>query len=301
MYKLIVENTDIISYSNTIAWNNDSETLGTQLTFDSIKEFPTGSVVSLWNDSLEIVRGEAIKPTQKRWNYSYVCQDYSFYLKNKVVKQFNNVCASDAISSLLGGAYIVGDIVSIPTIITKLYKGKTLAEIIEDILTLAEADQGVTYFKEIEGNILYIRKLEDMIITPNIILPKDISIEKSMENMKNRIEVTASGESNTSILAVAEGTSDQQNFYGLLIDQLTVDDKNTAQAQNIANNALLTSNKIAYQSTFEVVAVDGGDTIKANRMIYLKAGTRLDGYYKIKSANHTLTKGIHKVNICIVW
>jgi hypothetical protein len=321
MYKLIVENQDIMSYCNNIAWNNDSQTLGTQLNFDSIKEFVTGSAVSLWNDSLEIVRGVAIKPTEKRWSYGYVCQDYSFYLKNKITIQFNGMCASDAIDSLLGSAYIIGDIVPIPTLISKIYKEKTLSEIIEDILTISEADQAVTYFKEIEGNILYIRKLEDMIITPNILLPKEINIEKSMENMKNRIEIVSNVSSKTSIAktskktgnittsvktskesitAVAEDTTNQP-FYGVLTDQQTVKDENTAQAQNIANYQLSILNKIEYQATFEVVAVEGGDTIKANRMIYLKAGQKLDGYYKIKSANHTLTKGIHKVNICIVW
>ncbi len=300
MHKLIVQDADILPYSNNLTWNNDSDTLGTQLNFESIKEIPTGTVVSLWNDSLEIFRGMTLKPTQKRWTYSYVCQDYSFYLKNKVTKQFDNMAASDAIKSLLSEAYIIPDIIYIPTKITKIYKEKTLSEIIEDILTLATADQGITYFKEIEGNILYIKKLEDMIITPNILLPKDITISQSMENMKNKIEIVINGESNTSIVATAEDTS-VQGFYGVLADQQSVDDKDIAQAQNMADNALKESNRIQYSTSLEVVAVDGGDSIKANRMIYLQAGIRLNGYYKIKSANHTLTKGKHKVSIILEW
>lgn len=300
MYKLMVNGTDIIDNSNNITWGNDSDTLGTQLNFDSIKEFIPGTVVSLWNDSLEIFRGIALKPTQKRWVYSYVCQDYSFYLKNPVIKQFNNVRADEAIKSLASEAYITAIIADIPTLINKIYHSKTLSEIIDDILSQAQADQGSTYFKEIEGNILYVRKLEEMKITPAIILPKEINIDKSIENMKNRIEIVSNSEENNAIIATAEDTSNQ-NFYGILIDQQSVDDKNIAQAQNIANNALAIANKIEYKSTFEVVAVTGGDTIKANRMIYLHAGTRLNGYYKIKSANHTLTKGLHKVDITITW
>lgn len=300
MYKIIVENTDIINYCNNITWNNDADTLGTQLNFDSIKDIAVGSVVSLFNESREIFRGIAIKPSQKRWTWGYTCQDYSFYLKNKVIKQFNNISASEAIKSLLGEAYIVSEVVDIPTKITKIYKSNTIAEIIDDILEQAKADQGFEYFKEIESNVLYIRKLVEMKINPNIFLPKDIQIDKSMENMKNRVQVISNKEKNTAILATAEDSS-QQWFYGLLTDIQSVDDKNIAQAQNIADNALKESNKIIYSSSFEVIALEGGDDIKANRMIYLKAGSRLDGYYKIKSAKHTLTKGLHKVNISIEW
>jgi hypothetical protein len=302
MYKLIVNNTDILNYSNTLSWNNDSDSLGTQLSYDSIKEIPVGTVAQLFNDDNEIFRGIALKPIKKRWIWSYTFQDYSFYLKNNKmpIKQFNKVKASDAITSLIGEYYLVGNIVDIPTIIDQYYSNKSVNDIIEDILKQASEDQGKTYFKEIQGNILYIYTIDDMKISPKIILPKNIDIEKSMENMKNSITVISGSNEKTVIQATAKDTS-QQGFYGILSDVLTVDDKNVAQAQNIANNALLTNNKISYQSSFEVVAISGGDTIKSNRMIYLKAGNILDGYYKIKNASHTLTKGLHKVNITIVW
>jgi len=300
MYKLIVQNTDIINDCENITWNNNSDTLGTQLSFDTIKEFPAGNVVSLWNDTREIFRGIALKPTQKRWNYSYTCQDYSFYLKSKLIKQFNGMSASEAIKSLLSEAYIIGDIVDIPTQITKIYKNNTLADIIEDILKQSKDDQGLEYFKEIEGNILYIRKVEDMKIQPNILLPKTIDITSSIENMKNKIIVTTNDENNANIVASAEDTS-QQPFYGVLSDIESVDDKNIAQAQNIADNKLRELNKVTYSTSLDLIAIEGGDDIKDNRMIYLNAGSRLTGYYKIKSASHTLTKGLHKVNINIEW
>ncbi len=302
MYKLIVNNENIINYSDNIAWNSDSDLLGTQLSFDSIREIKTGTVVQLFNDSVEIFRGIALKPTQKRWTWSYTCQDYGFYLKNNkvAIKQFNNATASDAIKSLLDENYLTYSIPDIPTQINQFYTDKSYVDIIEDILKQATADQANTYFYEIQGNIFYIYNVSDMKITPNIILPKDINIEASMENMKNRITVISGNDDKATIEATAEDTS-QQGFYGVLSDVQTVDDKNIAQSQNIANNTLAKSNKIEYQSTFEVIAVDGGDTIKPNRMIYLKAGTRLDNYYKIKTANHTLAKGMHKVNVTITW
>lgn len=302
MYEIIVNSVDIIAYCNNIGWNSDADSLGTQLSFDSIKEIITGSVVQLFNDDIEIFRGIALKPIQKRWTYSYTCQDYSFYLKNNKVdiKQFNGISASDAIKSLLDEAYLTYSIPDIPTVINQFYTNKSFAEMIDDILKQAEADQGSTYFYEIQGDIFYIYNVSDMQITPNVILPKDIDIEMSMENMKNSITVISGSGDKTVIEASAEDTTNQ-GFYGILHDVVSVDDKNIAQSQNIANNTLATSNKIEYQSTFEVVAVSGGGTIKPNRMILLQAGTRLNNYYKIKAANHTLTKGIHKVNLTIIW
>lgn len=301
MYRIIVNNVDIIKDCDNITWNNDSDSLGTQLSFDSIKEIPVGTVVQLFNDDNEIFRGIALKPIQKRWTWSYTCQDYSFYLKSKIpIKQFNGVAASEAIKTLLDEAYLTYNIVDIPTSIKQFYINRGRSDIIDDILDQSTKDQGISYFKEIQGNILYIYNTDELKINPKVILPKEINVESSMENMKNRVYVISGNNDKTIIQATAEDSS-KQWFYGILTDVLTVDDKNLAQAQNIANNALSNSNKVEYQSTFEIIAIEDGDTIKANRMIYLNAGSRLSGYYKIKNAQHTLTKGMHKVNITITW
>ena len=301
MYKLITDNTDILYASNTVSWASDIETLGTQITFDSIKDLYEGQVVSLFSDSRELVRGVIIRKKPSRWTWSYTVQDYSRYLKNKIIKQFNNYKASDAISSLLSETYITGEIVDIPTVITTMYKNKSRSEIIDDILDQAKQDQGIEYFKEIEGTTLYVRKVQDMKVNPNILLPKDISPESSIENLKNRIEIISNSEDNNSIIASAEDTS-KQYWYGILSDQIEVDDKNISQAQNIANNTLSESNMIEKScSISDIMVLDGGEDIKANRLIYLNAGSRLCGYYKIKNAAHTLQKGIHKVNLTIEW
>ncbi|WP_171773637.1 XkdQ/YqbQ family protein [Clostridium beijerinckii] len=302
MYRLMVNGINIINDSDNITWNSDSDSLGTQLSFDSIKEILTGTVVHLFNDDIEIFRGITLKPIQKRWTWSYTCQDYSFYLKNDKIpiKQFNGIAASEAINQLLSEAYLTGEVVNIPTSIDQYYSNTNRDSIIEDILKQASQDQGTTYFKEIQGITTHVYDIAEMKISPNIILPKEINIEASMENMKNVVVVISGNENSTVIQATAQDTS-KQNFYGVLTDVISVDDKNIAQAQNMADNALASSNKIEYQSTFEVVAVSGGDTIKANRLIYIHAGRRLNDYYKIKNAQHTLVKGMHKVNMTITW
>ena len=68
--------------------------------------------------------------------------DYSFYFKNEVIKQFNGIKASSAITSLLKEYGISSEIVNIPTTINKIYK-QSINDIIEDILKQAEEDQGI--------------------------------------------------------------------------------------------------------------------------------------------------------------
>ncbi|NFO89155.1 hypothetical protein FDC58_17755 [Clostridium botulinum] len=301
MYKLVTDNIDIMYNSNNIQWNTDTDTLGTQMSFDTIKDLYEGQVVSLFSDDRELVRGIIVEKTWNRWTFSYVVQDYSFYLKNKIpFKQFNRMKASDCIVSLLGEAYMTGSIVNIPTIITEMYRGKTRLDIIDDILEKAQNDQGIEYFKEIECTTVYIRQLQEMKITPAIEISKDVNVESSIENLKNRISVISNSTDDNSIYASAEDAT-YQYWYGVLEEVEEVDADNIANAQNIANNKLNELNKIERSTSIEIVCLDDGADIKANRLIYLNAGSRLCGFYKIKSASHTLNKEIHKVSLEIEW
>lgn len=298
-YNLMYKTVDLMPFSNNISWNSDADTLGTQLSFECVKDIDEGSVINLFINGVEYFRGVIINKTEGRWYFSYVVNDYSFYLKNKTIKQFNKIPASDAISSIMGECYIQADVVSIPTKINKIYK-TSYADMIDDILEQAQADQGVEYFKEIDVTTLRIKQVQDQKIAPKIILPDTIDIESSIEKMKNKIIVTSTGDESAKVYAAAEDTT-YQWFYGVLSDVIEIEDKDVAQAQNMANNMLSKYNKIFKNTTFEVIAVEGAETIKANRLLYISIGKRLNSFCKIKSATHTLSNGLHKVNINVEW
>lgn len=302
MYKLITDGNDILYNSNNLSWGDTSDSLGTQLSFDTLKNLYMQQVVSIYLFDKEIFRGVVINKTENLngIDYNYVVQDYSYYMNNKVIKQFNNLQGDKAINSLLGEAYIIGVIDTIPTLINAIYK-KSVNEIIEDILEQATNDQGIEYIKELEANILYIRKLQDLKINPNVIIEDGVAIKSSTENMKNSIKVTDNNEDNTNLYATAE---DSSNFawYGKLSDIVDIDVENVSKAKNIANNKLNEINKIEKSSsiTLLVVEEDVNHIIKSNRLIYLNQGKFL-GYYMIKSANHSLQDGVHKVNVELEW
>ncbi|HEY5582930.1 MAG TPA: hypothetical protein VIK78_00340 [Ruminiclostridium sp.] len=299
MYNLFAKNIDILPKSNNISWSSDIDTLGTELSFDSLYDLSEGTIVNLYIDGVECFRTITIKKSEGKFSYNYTCLDFSFYLKNEVIKQFNSVSASNAITSLLSEYGIKSRVVNIPTKIKKIYKDEAISSIIDDILEQAETEQGITYFKEMQVNTLVINKLADMKITPTILIGKEITINSSIEELKNKILIVSSGENSNSILATVQDTSSQSKF-GLLQQIESVDDKNVAQAKNIASNLLKANNKIFKDTSFDVLGIKYAEAIKANRLIQLKVG-KLDGWYRIKSASHNLSNGKHTVNIGLEW
>lgn len=298
MYKLIARNIDILPRSNNISWSSDIDTLGTELSFDSMYDLADGTIVSLYINNKEFLRTMLTNKSEGKFSFNYKCLDFSMYLKNEVIKQFNNLSASDAISSLLNQYKIKNRIVNIPTKIKKIYKDVEISSIIDEILELAEKEQGIKYFKEMQVDTLVIKKLQDMKITPKILINKDIVINSSISDLKNKIIIVDSGDSNK-ILATAEDKSSQSKF-GLLQQMESVDKKDIAQAKNLANNILKSSNKIFKDTSLSVLGIKDADTIKANRLINLNVG-KLNGWYRIKSASHNLSNNKHTVNIGLEW
>lgn len=299
MHKLMVNGIDILPKSNNVAWNSDIDTLGTELSFDSLYSLVEGSVVSFYYNGKEYIRAVVVKKTEGKFSYSYTCFDFSFYLKNEVVKQFNT-SASKAIISLLNEFGIKNSIVNIPTKINKIYKDESIAGIIDDILEQAENDQGIKYFKEMQINSLVVSKLTDMKITPKVLIGSDITINSSIEEMKNKILIVSESESSNTVIATAEDKSNQSRF-GLLQEVESVAEKDVAQAKNIANNLLRAKNKIFKDTSIPLVGIKDAETIRANKLIELNIGKKLSGWYRIKSAGHSLSNNIHSVTISLEW
>ncbi len=299
MYKLLCRKTDILPCSNNITWSSDIDTLGTQLSFDSLYNLSEGSIVSLFINNKEYLRTIVVKKSEGKFSNNYTCFDYSWYLKNEVIKQFNGVSASTAIRSLLSERNMKSNIVNIPTKIKKIYKDQTIASIIDDILDQAQKEQGIKYLKEMQVNTLIVSKLHDMKIAPKILISKDITINSSIEELKNKILIVNGGEENTKILAVAEDKSCQSQV-GLLQMIESVDDKEVAKAKSVASNLLKENNRIFKDTSFDVLGIKDAETIKSNRLIYIKA-KKLNGWYRIKSASHTLSNNKHTVNIGLEW
>ena len=137
---------DLTEVTGNVVLNTSMETLGASLTFDLARNYhdanfatcekiSVGDVIALSNEK-ELFKGVVLDITTSKFVKNIKCLDYCFYLnKNKILKQFEEISASDAIKQLLQEAQApIGTISSFDTSISKIYNSNTVAEIIDDIL-----------------------------------------------------------------------------------------------------------------------------------------------------------------------
>lgn len=289
---------NILPIANNLSWSNDIDTLSTSLSFDSILDLAEGRTkLVLKKDKTIIFEGIVVSKTNKENIHSYTAMDYAFYLnKNKYVMQFRNVYAKSAIQQICKKVGINNNITWLGTRINKLYYQESLSDIIKDILEQCKREIGEHYIMEMQGKTLYINRLIDLKINAKLLIGKDYSIDRSMEELKNRI-ITVNNDGK--ILADVRD-SNRIRTYGELTDIISVDDKNTSQAYNIAKNELREKNKTKKEITFNTIDTGKGIYINCNRIIRVdvrKYG--VNGWYRIKSTQHTLNNNLHKIGITI--
>lgn len=292
---------DILPKCNNLSWSSDGETLATSLIFDSLYDLAEGRThIILKKDSKVVFTGVIVNKTNKDLSSSYTAMDYGFYLnQNKLIIQFNNVNAKQAIQQLCSKFNIKTSITTLNTKIKQIYKDKSISDIIKDILDQCKNEIGEDYIFEMQGDILYINKLSDMKVDYKLLLGKDYSVTRSMENRKNRIIVVSNQESSTRIF---QDISDKESIsiHGQLTEIISVEDKDIAQVKNIAKNNLSLLNRTSKEISIQAIAVENGESIKAKRMIYIDISKYgVAGWYKIKNANHNLSNNIHKINLTI--
>ena len=325
-YSLILAKNSGMSYNITklisnLNWSDDLETLGTKLNFDFARNMndkymsrfdiaECGDKIVLSNGTNEVFRGIITDLDWSKYGKGVTCFDYAFYLnQSKTVKQFYKIQASKAITELCKLFNVpVGKIEVMNTRITKIYKDKTIAEIIKDIIQQVEHETGVKYRLETRAGKVYVIKYYEISINPtfqpseNIPSFKilnaigDISKSESIQDMRNSILVTSDDEKSTKINATEK---DQKNIdtYGLLQEVMTVDKKDESQARQIAKNKLKELNKIQKDITVNLL---GNDEFRAGRILSIEnALFSLSGKYLIKSSNHSVNGSIHKCSVTL--
>ncbi|MEY8001620.1 hypothetical protein AB8U03_15730 [Clostridium sp. Mt-5] len=292
---------NIMPYANNLQWTDDKDTLAVTLTFDSILDLAEGrSHVILKKDNKIVFYGVMTQKVNKDKSSSYTVQDYAFYLnKNEDIFQCNGINAKEAIYQLLAKYYIGGAVIPLNTKITKFYKGKTIADIIKDIISQCSSEINEDVIMEMRSTVLWIDKVSNLKLDCQYILANDFQITRSMEDMVNSVIVSSNTESDASILAQA---SDENNIqiFGRMTKVLTVDGQNESQAQNTAQNYLNNFNSTKRELTVTLLDVAGCEDIRANRKINIQIPKYgMDGYYGVKSAQHTLANSIHKIAVTI--
>lgn len=300
--------TDISKMAGSINLTTSIDTLGASFEFSMPRNFKdsnyaltetikTGNIIKFENEK-NIFTGVIVDIDTLKFSKEIKCFDFYFYLnKNKVIKQFNNLNASSCIENLLKsiGAKI-GKIERIATSIDKIYKNRTVAEIIDDILKIVNDETGKKYLLEIEGttfNLIAHRKIKVQ-VTNNIFgMP---TLTESIADMKNVVLVVSNDSEDESIYAKAEDKESIKK-YGMLQEIVEVDpDKDDiSKVRNIAAQKLKELNKVLTTSSLDVL---GNDELRAGRLLDVEIKEfGIKEEFLIKSCTHIFPKGNHICNL----
>ncbi|MEG2256283.1 MAG: hypothetical protein RSC21_05735 [Cetobacterium sp.] len=300
--------TDISKMAGSINLTTSIDTLGASFEFSMPRNFKdsnyaltetikTGDIIKFENEK-NIFTGVIVDIDTLKFSKEIKCFDFYFYLnKNKVIKQFNSLNASSCIESLLKsiGARI-GKIERIATSIDKIYKNRTVAEIIDDILKIVNDETGKKYLLEIEGttfNLVAHRKIKVQ-VTSNIFgMP---TLTESIADMKNVVLVVSNDSEDESIYAKAEDKESIKK-YGMLQEIVEVDpDKDDiSKVRNIATQKLKELNKVLTTSSLDVL---GNDELRAGRLLDVEIKEfGIKEEFLIKSCTHIFPKGNHICNL----
>ncbi|MGL5745446.1 MAG: XkdQ/YqbQ family protein [Cetobacterium sp.] len=311
--KLIQSDTvsDISNICGNINLTTSVDTLGASFNFSVARNIndsnyvvtetiKNGDIIKFQNDSTSenIFTGIIIDTTTNRFSKDIKCLDFYFYLNNnKVIKQFNELNASACIEDLLKsiGAEI-GTIENIATSIDKIYKNRTVAEIIEDILKIVNEETGKKYILEIdETTFSLVPHKKIKVEVENNIFGMPV-LNESIINMKNVVLVVSNDQEEESIYAEVKD-SEGIKKYGMLQEIIEVDpDKDDiSKVRNIASQKLSELNRVNTKVTLPVL---GNDELKAGRTLEIEIKEfDIKDEFLIKSCTHTFKKGHHICNL----
>lgn len=313
--------TNITRMCGNLSWRDSIDTLGMELNVSVARNIENrymmnydlveiGDKIMLLNNTNEIFRGIIVDLETERYRKSITAFDYAFYLnQSRTIIQFNKVKADDAVKQLCSKFNVpIGNITSIPIPITKIYKDDTVADIIKDILKQATDALGIRYRLEMRAGKLYIEKYTDLIITPRFKPAPNIaafnplrtignvSKTESIADMKNSILITSSDEKSSRVVAEAKDDNNISKF-GLLQEVESIDDKDMAQARNIAQNKLRELNRIRKDISITLL---GDDNVRAGRILEIDNDMfNLKGQYLVKDCTHMYQNRIHTMDLTL--
>lgn len=305
-YILSVEGKEVNHIATNLSWSSNKDTLGQTLSFEMPFDeqgellpdafVNPGDKVTLRYKSKVIFLGVVENENRNgRAPIKYTCFDLGFYLnKNDITIQFRDQLANKALEDICKKFGIKSNIASIPVKIKQIYNGKVVSEVIKDILKIAEQKTGKKYRFEMDGDTFVVFHWRDMHVKANVEWISNPQRNRSMGDMRNNIQVVASDEKKVKVFAEAK---DENNIkkYGLLTKVETIDEKEKAKAQQVANNLLKELNRIQENGSVQLL---GNSEARAGRLLTLNEPvTGLIGDYFITDAQHSISNGIHLMTL----
>lgn len=296
---------DITQLVGSISLDSNVDTLGDQLNFGIahatpylVSEVNVGDLIQLF-DGAEVFRGIVVTKTNNETAQEFNCFDFAFYLnKSKVIKQFRGIRADDAIRQLLAQFNVpIGYIAPLPIVVNKICYDKEVSAVIKEILEEVASATGTKYIMEMNAGKLEIHadterlvraavKQADNLTTVDCMLTiSEPTKTASIEDMKNSVKVYVGNEDGVKTYAEAQNGA-LVSRYGLLQETQSLEEKDVAQARNIAQNLLKELGRVAQSASITVL---GSFDLRAGRVVEVdEPRTNIVGRFKILSASHSI-------------
>lgn len=304
---------DISEKIENVEWSDSTDQLGSEFSFslpfstydpNFRKPVNFGDIYLIKNGTAEVLRG--IITGRPIDSGDYKGFDFAFYLnKSEDVIQFKKISAEKAIRQLCSKYKVpIGKMEKLPTLISKVYKGMAVSDIIRDILQKVRNETGKGYRMEMNKGKLDIIRSSFIKITPTFkdaegktvkcISQATVSGDLSIEELKNNVVVSGTDEKKLQIKATASDAASIKK-YGLLTATVSQDKLNESKARNIAKNKLKELNRTSKNISLEM---PGNVLIKAGRLIEInKPEYGLKGWYGIKASSHSIVNGVYTTKI----
>lgn len=316
MMKVIViqegKQIDISAFCGNVTRADNIDSLGVELDFDYVNNnvydsytwftvLRTGNTILLYDADELIFQGQIITLSRNSVSgYSVKCFDNAFYLnKNQTKIQFTDLDVKSCIEKLCQQEYLPCKVdCDIPTKVTKIYNGETIANVIDDLLKQATNDTGLKYRREYNYGSLYVNAMNNLkLIWKSKPLVSDFSYDESIDNLANRVVVISSSEKNTTVYAEAKN-DESIKMYGQYTHYEKVDDKNKDKAQSIANTKLKELSKTFEKAT---VTLLGDNYIRSGRIIkFEQPEIGLYGEYLVKHCTHNYNGSLHTMECEVI-
>lgn len=303
---------DISAFTGNITRADNIDSLGVELNFeyvnnsvyDSYTQFTalrTGNTILLYDTDELIFQGQIITLSRNSVSsYSVKCFDNAFYLnKNQAQIQFTELDVKACIEKLCQQEYLPCKVdCDIPTKVTKIYNGETIASIIDDLLKQATNDTGLKYRREYNYGSLYVNAMNNLkMIWQSKPLVSDFSYDESIDNLANRVVVISSSEKNKTVYAEAKN-EDSIKLYGQYTHYEKVDDKKKGKAQAIADKKLKELSRTFEKATLTLL---GDNYIRSGRIIkFEQPEIGLYGEYLVEHCTHSYNGSLHTMECEVI-
>lgn len=318
MYKVIIKDKDVTDIIGNLTWRDTVDTLGVEVDFELpinrydkkfefLYDITLGNPIQILNAKGEVlVQAIIVSETPNGKITSFTAYDMAWYLnKSTVIKQFKKMIGNDCVKSLCKEIGIKVEVSGLDTKIDKIYKDKSISEVIKDIIEQCSQFNSKKFFIEFNNGTLKVMPYQKIKVFGTFEMQKDkfinideniggVSLSKSIVDMKNSVLVIT--ENKGAIRTIGEEQDSKSiEKYGKLQEVVTLDEKEFSKANLVAKNELKKLNKITEDFSIDVL---GDDNVKSGRVIDIDLPLfNLKGEYLIKESNHTISNHIHKINL----